>query len=227
VTGPVPVLLLAATDPRLYDDVVAGMMVDLPQAVCLAYRRDADGALRRRVSDWSGSLYDELVAEGSACVSRAVRADLPETAQLLAAQDRWSCVVAAAPATVSPQPLAHALQQAIDAGSAPDVVLAPVVALVGIDELAHDLLGDDLLDDRGLALSPGDRRSVGESLVAQIEYADVVMATDEGGPPHQLSLLRAVCAGSTVVHPGWSTLDVLALVVRGTTSTRPGPACTR
>ena len=212
MTSLVSVLLLTATDPRLYDDAAAGTMVDLPRAVCLAYQRDGGGALRRRVSDWSGPLYDELVADSSACVSCAVRADLPEAVQFLASQERWSCVVAVAPATVAPQPLAQALQQAIDDGSAPDVVLAPVVAFVAIDELEHDLLGDDLLDERGLALSATDRRSVGESLVAQIEYADVVVAMGEPGSPRPLSLLRAVCAESTAVHAGWSTLDVFALV---------------
>ena len=66
------------------------------------------------------------------------------------------------------------MQQAIGDGSATDVTLAPVVALVGLDGLEHDLLSDHLLDERGLALEPSDRRSVGESLAAQLEYADVV-----------------------------------------------------
>lgn len=51
MTAPLPVLLLTATDPGLFEAAVAGMMVDLPDAVCLTYERDADHALHRRMCD--------------------------------------------------------------------------------------------------------------------------------------------------------------------------------
>jgi len=208
----VPVLLLTAVDPRLLEAAVAGLMVDLPDAVCLTYERDGDGVLHRRVTDWSGAVYDEVLGDSSTCVSCAVREDLPGAASFLASERRWSCVVAVAPATVAPQPLAHGLQQAIEDGSATDVVLAPVVAFVGLEALERDLLGDDLLDERGLALEQSDRRSVGEALAAQLEYADVVVALGPSGPPATEALLRSICLESTVVHLGWSGLDVGGLV---------------
>lgn len=212
MNAPVPVLLLTATDPGLFEPAVAGIMVDLPDAVCLTYERDADQALHRRVSDWSGPVYDELIGDAAACVSCAVRTDLPVAAQFLAEQRRWSCVVAVAPATVAPQPLAHGMQQAISDDSAPDVALAPVVTFVGLDGFEHDLLGDDLLDERGLALKLSDRRSVGESLTAQLEYADVVVALNTPSSPRPEALLRAVCLESTALRTGWSTLDVVGLL---------------
>ena len=141
-----------------------------------------------------------------------MREDLPGAAQFLAGKERWSCVVAVAPATVAPQPLAHGLQEAISDGSAADVVLGPVLAFVGLDELERDLLGDDLLDERGLALKPSDRRSVGEALAAQLEYADVAVALGVSEVPRADALIRTVCLESTAVHLGWSTLDVDALV---------------
>ena len=206
-----PVILLTITDPDLAEPAGAGLMLDLPTAVSLSYSRDANGAVRRRISDWTGKLYDELVSNQGDCISCTVAEDLPGAVQFLAERQQWSCIVAVGPATVSPAPLARAVRDAAAEGSASDVTLASVVAFVGLPGLEHDLLGDDLLDERGLALGATDRRSVGEALTSQLEYADVVVAMGSTSSDGPMALLRAVCTESTAVHQDWSTLDVAAL----------------
>lgn len=46
----------------------------------------------------------------------------------------------------------------------------------------RDLLGDDLLADRGRHTSGEDRRGVGEVLAAMIEYADVALFDESPDP---------------------------------------------
>lgn len=79
------------------------------------------------------------------------------------------------PVSGEPHPLVHALQPWPGAGLVPGARAAAVIATASPAALTDDLFGDDLLAERGLELNPDDRRSVGEALATQLEYADAVL----------------------------------------------------
>lgn len=62
-----------------------------------------------------------------------------------------------------------------------------MLAAVDTDSVADDLFGDQLLDERGLALAEEDRRSVGEALAAQLRHADLVLTSNHN--PTGLALI--------------------------------------
>lgn len=107
--------------------------------------------------------------------------------------------------------MAYATNTAIAAGTLPDARLDGVVSLVAEDAFLTDLLDDDLLAERGLALGAVDRRAVGEALASQVEYADVVVTMTEGDARSR-ALLHHVIAPTTQIHLGWHHLSVADLV---------------
>ncbi|EYR64597.1 cobalamin biosynthesis protein CobW [Actinotalea ferrariae CF5-4] len=185
-----PLTVLAGIEPVLRDLAVMHVLADVPDAVVV--RHDitdgptGDGELRRVVQDARGVLEDERLELEHACLSCAVREDALPVLRRLAEEGRWGAVVLALPVSGESLPVARTLAQHLRAGR--DLAryrLAPVVATVDLDTVVEDVLGDDLLDERGLALTSADRRSVGEALAAQLAHADVVVATREGSTwPH-------------------------------------------
>jgi G3E family GTPase len=92
----------------------------------------------------------------------------------------------------------------------PGAVAAGVVAAVDPATLIADLFGDDLLAERGAALSADDRRAVGEALVEQVEFADAVaVPTAPGARPGRV--LAHLVAAPAAVQP-IDALDVHALL---------------
>ena len=62
---------------------------------------------------------------------------------------------------------------------APDIrICASIVALDG-STVCTDLLGDDLVSERGLSTQEDDHRGIGEVSCAMVEYADIIAITDE------------------------------------------------
>jgi len=211
MSASVEVLLVGAVDPVALAAAAGGLVLDLDGVVCLTYERAADGAVRRRVSDSSGLVYDERISEAGTCACCAAHADVVTAVQMLADQSRWACIVCAAPAAATLQPLAHVLSEAVADDQLLGVELACVVQVVDLASFEQDLLGDDLLDERGLALAPSDRRSVGEALVSGLEFADVVIGLDAEPGSAAVALLGAVCDETTQVRLGWSAVDAAAL----------------
>lgn len=75
-----------------------------------------------------------------------------------------------------PLPVARALALATEPGGDLDTLrLTDVISLVDIGTFENDLLGDDLLVERGLEPTEDDSRSVGEALAAQVGHADVLI----------------------------------------------------
>ena len=66
-------------------------------------------------------------------------------------------------------PACFALSQQMERGHPlDDLRLASAIFLADVAQVESDLLNDDLLDDRGLALGIADRRSVGQALAASL-----------------------------------------------------------
>ncbi|KGM14510.1 CobW family GTP-binding protein [Cellulomonas bogoriensis] len=211
-----PLTALATVDPVLRDSVVFGMVTDAPGTVVLRHDivdDDGDGAIRRVVLDHTGVVEDVLVPLEHACLSCAVREDAIPVLRDLASQGRWSALVLALPVSAESLPVARALGWAARrGGDLPDVRLASVVGAVDVETCEHDLLGDDLLDERGLGLTEDDRRSVGEALAAQVGHVDVlVVAGERGAHPVGSDLLDHLRANDAVRVDGLHELDTAGL----------------
>ncbi|MEV0952946.1 GTP-binding protein [Promicromonospora sp. NPDC050249] len=181
--GTIPVSVLATTDPVLRDSALFGLLMDAPGVVAVRHDIHADH-LRRVVLDATGVIEDVIVPLEHACLSCAVREDAVPTIARLARDGRRAQVLLALPVSAEPLPAARALAIAAEPGGALDHThVATSFAVVDLDALQQDLFGDDTLVERGLELTADDERSVGEALAAQIEQADLVVASSSSIAP--------------------------------------------
>lgn len=178
-------VLVAGLDAVLRDVAVAGLLCDLPEAVAVGYDLDDRGTrLRATVHRRSGVLESEDTLLDGDCLGCLVAEDVALRVagwRLLGVP----AVLVALPPTLEPGHLMAAVESA--PGRVPSVVVATDPAT-----LVADLLGDDLLADRDLAVGPDDRRAVGEVLAHQLDHADVVLGPSAAGPV-PARLLRHVC----------------------------------
>lgn len=180
----VPVLTVASIDPVLRDSTVAALLLDLPRAVAVRHDITPDGLLHRAVHDRTGVRDRQTQPLEHGCLSCALRADLLPLLRGLVngpadPAQRPEQIVVGLPVSSEPLPLVHAITGA--AGAVPGARAAAVIATASPAALLDDLFGDDLLAERHLELDPDDRRSVGEALAAQLEYADVVLFDGPAG----------------------------------------------
>jgi G3E family GTPase len=89
--------------------------------------------------------------------------------------------------------------------------ISAVVTALGSRHPVRDLLGDDLLADRGHHCSHDDRRGVGEVLCAMVEYADALVL-DDAADPVAAGLVRALARPGTTIAEGGHGLDAAALL---------------
>ncbi|WP_029251690.1 GTP-binding protein [Paraoerskovia marina] len=173
--------VLVTVDPVLRDTATVALTLGSPDVAVLRHDLAADGhTMRRVVLDASGVVEDATAELEHACVSCSVREDAVPALARLAATGRWSALVLALPVSAEPLPASRALATHVRAGEALEGLrLTATVALVDLDTLEADLLGDDLVDERGVALTPDDERPLGEALAAQLEQVDVVVTVGE------------------------------------------------
>ena len=184
---PVPVVVVSTVDPVLREMAAVSALTELPGTAVLRIDLHPDeGELRRVVSDSSGTVEDETVLMDHACMGCAVREDALPTLARMVAQRRWDRIVLLSPTTAEATPASRPL-------GAPDVArrlgirLAGVLAVVDVDTVTDDIMGDDLLSDRALGAGIDDQRSVGEALGAQISHADLLLTV--GADPAGLTLV--------------------------------------
>ncbi|WP_166347143.1 CobW family GTP-binding protein [Phytoactinopolyspora limicola] len=180
MSEPLPITVISTIDPLLRDSTTLAVALDTPGAVTLSYTMGRH-SIRRIVADLTGVLEDHEIPLDHVCLNCALREDVIPTLEGLADLDRWRYAVLAAPVGAEPQPVAEALALA-----GPQLRLASVAAVATLASLDDDVLGADLLSDRGLALTDDDERSVAEALTHQIEYADIVITPDDDPAGRQL-----------------------------------------
>ncbi|GAB3768946.1 CobW family GTP-binding protein [Microlunatus parietis] len=209
------VAMIAAVDPVARQSAAATFLLDLPDAAQLSYDLAVDRpepALRRVIADRDGTAEAEFVDLDHGCLGCTLRQDVLATLARLTDIDRWRTVVLALPLATPPEPVAAAVDTAVRDGRLVGIRLAPVVAAVDGATAVHDILGDDLLDERDLAHGPRDRRSVGEAVCAQVEYADAVLAVGNSGRQSVGLLRRLLCSSAFLASP--HRIDVADLIVR-------------
>lgn len=203
-----PVAVVAGIDPVAADATVMSLMFDLPRAVAVRHRIDPHSQiLTRTVSDLTGVIEREQFQLEHACVSCALREDILPTLERLARDPRWDAIIAALPTATEADQLAQVIS--LDRRLARHLRLSSMIVAAGGDDLVRDLLGDELLSDRGLHSNPGDDRGLGEVACAQIEMADTIVV---GGEPSAegLDLVRALARPDARVITGAEALDAEA-----------------
>lgn len=204
-----PLVVVTGIDPAAMDGTMVSLSWDLPRAVAVRHRIDPDSqVLTRTVSDASGVLEREEIALEHACVSCALREDIVPTLERLAREDRWSSIIAGLPTATEAAQLAHILSR--DSRLARHLKLSRVVSVLGTGHVIQDLLGDDLLRERGLHTNPGDDRGVGEVACAQTEFADVVVLDGDPGP-EGTDLVRALARPEALIVTGANQLEGAAM----------------
>ena len=141
--------------------------------------------------------------------SCAVREDVVPTLQRLAELGRWQAVVAHLPVTADALSVCRVL--AWDADAAPDVRVGGVVAALDGEAALEDLLGEDVLPERGLGTLPTDLRGVGEVLCGMVEYADAVALFGDV-PDAALDLTRFLARPRALVTRDWPGMRVETLL---------------
>lgn len=205
-----PVILVSGVEEGAMLSATISLHLGLPDAVMVRHVIDPGRQLLTRVvSDLTGVIEHEEINLAHACVACAIREDIVPTLERLAAQDRWGSIVACLPVAAEAVQVCRVLAWA--PRMAPHIGISAVVAALEGTTVAEDLLGPDLLDERGLATSEDDRRGVAEVGSAIVEYADVVCIT-EAPEPEERSLVATLARPGTPVVTDPSLLDAVGLV---------------
>ncbi|MGC1206536.1 MAG: GTP-binding protein [Ornithinimicrobium sp.] len=192
VTGIAEVPMAAAT---------IGLQCDLPQAVVMHHRIDvSEQRLHRVVSDLTGTLDHTVIELEHACVHCAVREDVVPTLHQLTEDGRWDTVIAHLPVGAEATQVCRVSSTEGRVG----VTIANVVAALDSETLIKDLLGDDLLCERGLHSGDDDERGVAEAGAAIIEYADHVALSGTGTS-------QGTALVSALARPGVAVADMSGL----------------
>lgn len=200
-----PLVVVTGVNPDAMDSAMVSLSWDLPHAVAVRHRIDpASQVLTRLVSDATGVLEHQEIALEHACVSCALREDILPTLERLARDGRWSSIVACLPTATEANQLSTVLAR--DSRLARHLRLRSIVTALGSERLVEDLLGDDLLHERGLHTNPGDDRGLGEVACAQIEYADVLVLAGEP-EAGATDLVRALARPDALLLTGVDQLD--------------------
>jgi G3E family GTPase len=200
-----PLTVATGVDPDAMAATLVGLQWDLPGAVSVHHSIDPEARiLTRVVSDATGVLERAEVRLDHACTSCALREDILPTLERLACDDRWSSILARLPAGAEARQLGHVL--AGDTRLARHLRLASVVTVLSAGDVVDDLLGDDLLRDRGVHHGSHDGRGLGEVACAMVEYADIVVLSADPGSEGS-DLVRALARPDVVTVVGSEQLD--------------------
>ncbi len=209
---PLPLTLLTTIDPVLRELATAGLLLDVPNIIIIQQDKgQKPGMWRRRISDYSGVLEDETLRADGGCLGCLMREDLLSTAVRVAELGRWEAMALVPTPGTASVPLAQALAGFAEGDRSFDEILdlRSIAQLTDLSSLLKDLMGEELLVDRGLAINDEDRRAVNEVLCQQIELADLLVA-GVGAPVDSVFLDHLRAAGAARIlgpHPqDWGVL---------------------
>ncbi|MFT4187698.1 MAG: GTP-binding protein [Aeromicrobium sp.] len=200
-----PVILVTGIDDAAMDAATVGLQFDLPQAAVMRHTLDVgEQVLTRRVSDLGGLVESEHLFLDHACVACALREDIVPTLERLAATGRWGAIIAHLPMSAEALQVCRVI--AMDRRAAPHVRVSAVVHALDGTTAQNDLLGEDLLVERGAHTSEEDTRGVSEAHCALVEYADAVIAVGGLDEP-ETDLVAALARPGALLVPDASGLD--------------------
>ena len=205
-----PVFLIAGLAEAPMSAAAMVLQCDLPGAVLLRHDIDVERrTLTRTIADLTGVLERDVIDLEHLCVSCAIREDVVPTLERLAALDRWEAVVTHLPLAADPTQVCRVIEP--DHGRSRGFRVAGVVVGLEGESVRTDLVGDDLLVERGLTTSSEDRRAVAEVTASLIEYADIVAVF--GDPDGvDLGLVDALSRPGALVLTDWPGLHARDLL---------------
>ncbi|ONI78483.1 cobalamin biosynthesis protein CobW [Kribbella sp. ALI-6-A] len=164
-----PLTLLVGLSTTLRGPVLDAITDSTTVAIVVdQHELQSRGVLSWQVVDAGGQIdAGEFTVDDDCGACQLIESLLP-LLETLVARGHWQHIVLAAPPAMEARPLASAL-----VATMPEVEVDTVTCVVDAVLLVEQLSGDELLDERGLALGPPDRRNVAELTARQIEYADV------------------------------------------------------
>ena len=207
-----PLVVVTGVEPRAIDATLLNLSWDVPGTVAVRHHIDPVGqVLTRVVSHAGGVLEREHTTLEHACIGCALREDIVPTLQRLARERRWSAVVLGLPAGMDADQLTHLATR--DTQLARHVRLSSLVAALDGEGAVEQLLGDQLLRERGWHTGPDDDRGVGEVLAAQVERSDLVAITGSA-VPEAVALARALARPGADVVADAGLVDLADLTAR-------------
>ncbi len=182
-----PIAIVTAVDELSRDLMLSSLATGEHECVCLRHSIDYErGTLRRVISDRTGILEDDTIELAHACSSCAMREDAIPTLQRLVDTGRWEAVLYALPLAADPMSIATGLGgEPGEPCAVRGAHLGQVVTIHDATTLADNLLGEELLDERGLS-SADDGRTLGEAVSGQLEYSDIIVLDADGDQARSL-----------------------------------------
>lgn len=178
---PLPVVLLSGPARAGVEAVAESLRLDVPRSSVLVHGLDAVGAgwVRRDHVDAEGRRRQARVPLAHGCVSCTLREDVVRAVAVTALHGDTDRLIVASPSVVEPGAVAAALDAALvdDAPLVEHARLRALVTVLDAERLLAELMSCDTLADRGTATAVTDDRTVAQVLVAQVEYADVLVLT--------------------------------------------------
>ncbi|WP_029067951.1 GTP-binding protein [Jonesia quinghaiensis] len=209
---PPPVILVTGTCTESMAAATMTMQWDLPGAVVV--RHDIDvvkGRLYRIVSDASGVIEHVILDLEHACVSCAIREDIVPTLRRLSDARRWGAIIAHLP--VGAEALQVCRVAAWDDETSRHLHISAVVTTINGPQTLDDLMGNDLLVERGVHSAEDDSRGVAETQCAMVEHADMVITVGRAGRTGE-ELLRALARPGVPLVRGIERVDT-SLLMKG------------
>lgn len=205
-----PLVLLTGIDADAMAHTMIGLQWDAPHAVNVRHEIDVERqVLTRIVSDMVGVVERTHIDLDHACVSCALREDVMPTLERLADDGRWGSIIAHLPVAAEATQVCRIVGH--DDVLSGTLHVASVLAVVNGPTVRTDLLGDDLLRERGLQTSAEDSRGVAETHAALVEYADAVVVVGEIDETdrHLVSMLLRPGAGDVLDHLQLDTASIV------------------
>jgi G3E family GTPase len=195
-TGRETGLTLVCGADRAAAAAVAGSLRG-PRGVLVApdLRGLGEGVVHRRTVDDHGA-QDAVLELAHGCVACTLRENLLPLLLRLARDPAVRHVVLLLDPGMEPEAAAEALHTLVPDGADAPVTavlaLRGVVGVVDAQTWLDDAASDDALVERGLGLTADDERTVAQMVVAQAEFADVLLVTGRCASPWDRVRLDAV-----------------------------------
>ncbi|HEY7822514.1 MAG TPA: GTP-binding protein [Acidimicrobiia bacterium] len=205
-----PLIVITGVDPMAMQSTMSSLVWDLPGVVSIRHVIDPiTQQLSRYVSSVNGSVETAVINLEHACVGCAIREDIMPTILRIAQEPEWQTLVACLPISAEADHLSAAISR--DPIVSRHVRLTNVIAAIPGEGAHAHLMSNEWLGDQGLQTGPGDPRSIGEAICAQIEYSDVVVA-DSALLDVDRDLVTALARPTSRVIQGAESVDVLGLL---------------
>lgn len=199
-------VIVSGIDTIAMDTVLMGLLWEGHNTVALRhFINPNEQTLTRVVSDVTGVIEREVFELEHACVACALREDILPTLLRLADTGRWSAIVVGLPLSAEAEHLARVISH--DPGVARRIRLTSVIAALEATDRYADLLGEELLRERGVHTGPHDDRGVGETLCSLVEYADFIVATGSVSEADG-ALLTALARPEAMYMKGAESIDI-------------------